>query len=294
MFRYNMNNFQILEENNSKLSFWTQVRNLRFQVLFAILTVICFVVTWSVLAADSNAQWKAIQDLNHRLSHDNESPMKNKSNAFGQSCRDIYNNGIKTSGYYLINPDGRGHYHLEVLCENMREGSSHIRTVVMPDDPQKRLKDFTRTFWANDTKSISEFPLDYGADFDALKTLVENSGYCHQKLSFKCTGISIDKENISSAFIHSGSQRYNFPDQIWKARNCLCDDYISLNCTCDTCDSDSDFHGTYEKEFKFQDNLPITALGMWRNPMVTKSGTGYLKFDVGPLICEGKNELQFL
>lgn len=202
---------------------------------------------------------------------------------YKSSCAEYRHLGLKTKSYCLLDPDGIGAIEPYTSICNFNEKGEAITVI---DHKQK--EEFDGMKGGMKFSKYRFHRVEYEMDYQKIKSLVESSAYCRQKVVFKCHKANFFNSKDNQANV-AWKSRNGDVKQYWGGvvdgnKGCAC----GVNKTCSdptklcNCDGNSpnwqeDSGYLSEKEF-----LPIRRLH------VSGIKEGSAKFYIGPLECFGK------
>lgn len=170
------------------------------------------------------------------------------------SCADWRRKGYTSSGYYIIDPDGRGHGvdPARVYCDMTADSStgttllSHNQEVRNYINGYEGIRSYTR-----------DITYDNGLDF--AKAVADISGSCYQHLKFDCHGAVLDTRYYSAWYTRDGSQANYWGGTSKDSYACACSitGTCSSNYPCNCQQNDANWR-TDEGNIEEKTDLPVT------------------------------------
>jgi len=207
-----------------------------------------------------------------------------------RSCQEYYDNGITTSGYYSVDPDGTliGDVSFVVYCKFNYDGKQAV-TEILHD------KDFMLEIEHCPSPFCFQLDVTYSGSIGQISTLKDISDTCYQQITFDCflSPLDVNGDPVGVWLDKDGNEQVYFDGNNEGLHTCSCGAYNNcsdtehgLLCNCDAAQIPlvQEDSGVITNV----DALPITGFRYGD----LKYQTQFASVHIGKLLCEGKKTVK--
>ena len=196
--------------------------------------------------------------------------------AFVKNCQDLFDQGVKVSGFYYTDPDGQGlgQPPIQVYC------NVTTKTTEVTHDMEETIE----MDKCDNGPGCSTYEVDYEGSMEQINQLVDQSESCTQKITFDCRFAPLNQYGQAFGwFLDKDGQT----KQVVNDHGCKCGHEGSCIDSEETCNCDANQASWQTDEIKLTDKDLLPIKGFHYGPIEAGLVGKNARFSIGRLTCSG-------